>query len=735
MRDRSVLISRGVKLALLVAAASTLAAPASAQPNRTPVQVEVRGLFGDDVTPPQGWAPMLVTLENRTTRDLSGELHFRVRDWQNRGPEHVVPVDLPARATRRLQFTVKVRDGGDAQVQLLDGRTELGAGSVGIGYNASARGIVILSDPPRLRGRLLDLQDEQHEPYGGTRMVNLPVGVVSFDPDTADPLVPREAIAWTGIELVVASAPALERLDAAQRDALLDWIRTGGAMLVFPRTEQDVQAPILGSILGPVEWVDGYAYTSIPERAMGRVITSPPGSRVEQEHFGVSAALGFGRVYVAAFDGALEESFVEHDATRRAVDTVLNARIDMPGQDSPFYRFGSREMSSEPWNNNGSDFSTLRPALDPNESFRPALGLVAVVLLLYVFAVGPINFNYIGKKNRPILALVSTPVIAIGCLLVLLAVGYIGKGTTMRYRSISLLEAMEGERSGPERRYTGFFLTRPATFDLELPERGNAELLDEGGAQPPTITYDGDRPMLEGLQGGLWETLFVRREMISELGGSGITFERTDNHLSAVRNESALDLRDAFVVDNAGNVYAVGDVASGQTANIPGTPAHTFGTDVQMFWGRSDSDARALARQFGLDPREDADMIYGLVQTMGGGIKTPMPTLYARFDADPVMEAERFVPEEDLRFVRIVPRAARVQAAWYGGGPDDNPGSFDPLASPDAQNLGALGEEGSLFDPTDTVPEADLDAMGGGGIPGAPAPAQSPYGQLEGGAP
>src|SRR5690606_20624807 len=73
------------------------------------------------------------------------------------------------------------------------------------------------------------------------------------------------------------------------------------------------------------------------------------------------------------------------------------------------------------------DTSVLRAALDPNESFRPALGLVAVLLLLYVFAVGPINFHYVARRGKPTLALLSTPLISLLCLLLMASVAYVSK--------------------------------------------------------------------------------------------------------------------------------------------------------------------------------------------------------------------------------------------------------------------------------------------------------------------
>ncbi|HJK95110.1 MAG TPA: hypothetical protein RMH85_25585 [Polyangiaceae bacterium LLY-WYZ-15_(1-7)] len=653
--------------ALFFAALAPGLARAQQGEQRPPVGVEVGGLFGDDLVVPHTHAPVLVTLTNRTREAWQGTLELSVDDWRRRAERHRMRVDLPAGATRRVQLALRMRDSGATlRASYRQGRL-LGSASTTVGYNASARGVVVLADPPRLRQALLDIESEQEQPYGGSRRVALPIGAVPFDPDTGDPMAPTQAVAWSVAELVVASAPDLERLLPPQRRALFDWLRSGGQLLVFPRTPEDARAPAVGDLFGPLERVEGYAavghFATVPEAARSIGWVAPPGARVRAEPFGVSAPVGFGRAFLATYDGAAPPH-VDAPETRRAIVSLIE-RHRRRGTDAPLFAFGGADASSEPWASPWN-FRPLRASLDPNESFRPALGLVAVVLILYVFLVGPINFNWLSKKNKPTLALVTTPLAALGCLMVLLLVGYVGKGTTMRYRSVSMLELVEGEPVGPERRYLGTFLTRPTTFELESPERGVLRLLEEGGARPPVVTHDGSTPVLEELQGGLWETLFLREDRLVE-AGEGISFERSGNNLAAVVNRSELALRDAFVVDSTGNAYPVGDVPPGGRAPVAGTPTQSLGMDTPMFWGENDATLRAVTRLLGVDP-ERRKAVFGLVQNMGGTLVGPLPTLYARVEVPGEMLAGRFVPEMELRFVRVVPyvEGGPVPVRWEG---------------------------------------------------------------------
>lgn len=652
---------------------SLFATTTHAQDSNEPVELSVDGLFGPELLLPQRHVPIRVRVRNRLGVAVRGAIVVSSADWQSRPERHRVELDLPARAERTTQMTVYARDGGSLTVDFeIDGRRATRQ-YVSFAYDGAREGIVVLADPPRLRGSILDLQADQPQPYGGSRLVNVPVGVVGFDAQSGDPIAPLDVMGWNAVGLVVASAPTLERLTGPQRDALLAWIRGGGELLVFPRTPEDLRAPFLDSLVD-LAWIDDVAvrdhFAFVPEAARGKGLVgaeTPLGRRARAEGYGASTAVGFGRVHVATYDGTAPP-FHDSVEVRRLVSSIVGITTTR-GVERPLFAFGGADEVVDEWSGNWM-FQPLRSVLDPNESFRPALGLVAIVLLLYVIFVGPVSFTWIAKKNRPTLALVTTPIAASACLLLLLGVGYVGKGTTMRYRSVSLLELSEGETIGPERRYLGLFLTRPTTFDLEMPEVGTTRLLPESANRSVEVRARGDARVLGDLQGGLWETIFLREEKLTDLGGA-IVFERGESHLVAVRNESRVALHGAFVLDTSGGLYHVGEVPAGARVEIAAAPGLNVGYDNPTFYGESDPELRSVTNELGLPP-EDREALYGLTQVAGGSLVAAYPALYARIDpSGPAMLAGEFVREQELRLVRVVPyiEGAAVHPKWDQGAP------------------------------------------------------------------
>lgn len=632
--------------------------PSAAQAQVEPVEISVEGLFGPELLLPQRHVSLRVKLRNRTAGVLRGEVVVSASNWQSRPERHRLEVTLPPRGERTTQLTVYAPDGGNLTADFeVEGR-RVARQYASLSYDGARSGLVVLSDPPRVRGSLLGLQVNQEQPYGGARTVNVPVGVVSFDPQSGDPQVPLDVMGWNAVSLVVASAPTLERLSPAQRDALLTWIRAGGEVLVFLRTADDLRAPFLDELVDLV-WIDDVAvrdhFAFVPEGARGVGLVgadTPRGRRAREEGYGASTAIGFGRVHVASYDGTAPP-YYDAPEVRRLVSSILGTPRTR-GIDRPLFELGGSETQAmDQWTANW-EFQPLRSVLDPNESFRPALGLVAFVLLLYVIFVGPVSFTWIAKKNRPTLALVTTPVAATACLLLLLGVGYVGKGTTMRYRAVGLLELSEGEPIGVERSFLGLFLTRPTTFELQAPATGTLRLLRESANRSVDVRRSGDHLTLDGLQGGLWETLFLREEELTGLGGP-VVFERADAHLVAVRNESRVALRGAFVLDGSGNVYRVGDVAPGARVPIAPSSVMNVGAENPTFYGDTDPELRSLLNELGL-PIEQRQALFGLTQVAGGTLVNVYPALYARLDPKgPPMMAGLFARESELRLVRVSP--------------------------------------------------------------------------------
>ncbi len=643
-----------VLIALLGCFAPLGASAQTQQPQRRPVALAARPLFGEQLLLPNAHVPVLVTLQNRTDRTLSGHVVLEVDNYMTGKRAYEIAADLPPREGRQVVLTPYIVDGGTLSVRYRVGGRSIARTALNMAYSPALSGLVLLDNPSHLRGSLLEMEVE--EPgvgaYGAPRMVRLPLGTVPTDARSADPILPKNPVAWSAVTLLVTSAPAFERIGEAEREALVDWLRAGGQLLVFLRSDGDLAAPALSALIGPAELApvsdEALSTSFVPPNAEAKQLVSP---EVRAEVFGGSRRIGFGRVFVATYEGT-SPRYASAAQTRELVRAILT-RTRTPGADAPELPFGRYEdRISDDFFGGGPTFSALRPSLDPNEGYRPALALVAVVLLLYVLLVGPLNFTLVGRRGKPTLALLTTPIAAAGCLGVLLMVGYLGKGVTMRHRSVQVVEILEGERAGPARRYGGLFLTRPASFDMPSPERGIARPIGDGGDHPTTVS-DGEGTTLRGMQGGLWETIFVREDHIQDLGGE-ILFERAGRRVVAVVNHTGHDLHGAVVVDGIGGVYRVGDVPVGGRAIVPGTTTMTLGSG-NAFWGAEDYTVTQFAETMGF-PRDQREILDGVSKVLGGNFTVgSVPVLVAVVEMERDDVADTFRPELDYTFVRVVP--------------------------------------------------------------------------------
>ncbi|MFW5920790.1 MAG: hypothetical protein ACOCUS_03030, partial [Polyangiales bacterium] len=165
-------------------------------------------------------------------------------------------------------------------------------------------------------------------------------------------------------------------------------------------------------------------------------------------------------------------------------------------------------------------------------------------------------------------------------------------------------------------------------------------------------------PVLRSVSGRLWETVFVREDRMAKLG-RGIDLEHRDGRIVSVHNGTPHALRGAFVLDTTGNAYDVGDVPAGAYAEV--STAAAFSVATSGYWGIHDS--RRVAEQLGMHER--SKVIQGLSGITQNSLSaTSASVLYARWDKPPRPdEADTFVPEMEVRILRVVPRGdvARMQ--------------------------------------------------------------------------
>lgn len=661
-------------LALLVVLCVSATAQAQTQ---TPVNLVVRPLFGAETFGAGQYGTLLIEAENRTAQPLTGHVIVSNATYGSRPVVREMPLHLPPGAKRRAIVSLFVLNGASVNAQYEASGRVLGRASVSAGYGGQ-EGIVVLSDSPRLRGALVDTHVMRApDPYSGLTDFTVPVAAIEIDPQTGDPIVPNVAVGWTGVALVVASIPLVTRLPAREQGALVDWVRGGGLLVLVPRTDADLADPLVTSLLGELEIVPetdpnniAWASAFVPPESASRTLrgASP---LLRHELFGASRRVGFGRVFTLTFD-AMAPGTAERPETKTLIASIVSPVRNM-GTELSFLRIGSQADTLDDsyatmygGSYNGA-FGSLRPALDPNEGYKPALALVALLMLVYVFVVGPANFAFVGKRGKPILALVTTPIVAFVCLVMMLGLGFIGKGTRTRFRAVEMIEAIEGDSFATTRRYTGLFFATPRDLSIAEPPRGVHRLLLGPSTEPGRFIDEGGVTTLSEVRGRLWETRFLREDAIVDIGG-GVTFRRANQRIAAVENHTSFRLRHAVIVDGGGAVYPVGDIEPGgvATTSSPPTDTVTVGMMGGGYYGMSPT-ANGYERALGIasgpqpdgmpdDVEQRTALLAGLVGRVGGGLATAaMPALIALLDAPDREIADTFSREYELRLIRVIP--------------------------------------------------------------------------------
>jgi hypothetical protein len=269
-----------------------------------PVDLVADGIFGHDAFLSGGYATLLVRANNRTASALQGEIVVQARTWDQVISVHRVALDLPAREGRTTTLTVPAfEDGLSYVVTYGAGGSDLASTSLALSYSGSARPIVVLDDPPRLRAPLVGTHVSLIDTSGyyGSRDVEVPIGVATTDARSGDLLLPDSAAGWSNVLVAISTVPTLGRAGEPELAALEAWIRAGGHLVVMPTRGANLDHPFVRRTVGAL--TRGEA----TEGAVGPVlgITEAPLAcprEATREVFGCQVRVGFGTVWVTDFD-------------------------------------------------------------------------------------------------------------------------------------------------------------------------------------------------------------------------------------------------------------------------------------------------------------------------------------------------------------------------------------------------------------------------------------------------
>jgi len=473
-----------------------------------------------------------------------------------------------------------------------------------------------LDNPSRLAATVRGLSVVLRRKVSGSyRTPEVGVGSPGIDPATGEPFLPRWAAGYSTATLVVSSARRVANLGQREKVALFDWVLGGGALALALERPEDLRAPSLEAVVGgalrqtppTAELLEPTAFYVPVDSSLGssplspspmsaplrREELAPPSRLVERLRgftggnlrttpWGAAASYGLGEVHLLAFP--LDETAVSDRWTQlKVVDLVRHA---WERQASVALPLGQAALDDH-------RTSAVRRVLDPNENMRWTIVVSALLLLLYAALAGPLNFFLAARRGRPLRAVMWLPVWAAVTMLLVVAVGIVGKGVRGRARKLSLVEAGAGMERGTITRFRGLYASSASELTVRPSARGNLlDVATEGEFVSRSLLVDRDGLRVEDLRARPWQTMIVREDGTAELGG-GVSMVPAPGGDVIVKNRTAHDLVGVVLRTPAGSYVSFPRIADGATVSS------TQGEKLAMSVAPTGPGLRALsAHQF-----------------------------------------------------------------------------------------------------------------------------------------
>lgn len=400
---------------------------------------------------------------------------------------------------------------------------------------------------------------------------NATITTAPADETTGAHILPDRPSSYAHVAIVVAPASELESLAGADRDVLVGWVKGGGALAIAVREPADLARPVLVSLVGAgvqaapferrtpdqeeleeKEDEDGSVSAATP--AVQAKLSGFAGGRLRRSRFGAVADVGLGNVHLLAIDPWSKEANGDRWVQTQIVDVVADeparTAIGHTSLDDGFY--------SEP----------IIRALDANDSFRLALAIATLILVLYAIVVGPILFRRLAKRG-PVLAPYRWTVMASAATFTaVVVIGLVAKGGFgSRSRGLALVEVASGEPLGVLRSYRSFYGSSGQVISIaaHAPRSAFAEPSVRGATVATSAT---GASTLEHVAVRPWETVVVREDATITIG-QGITITQEGVDL-VVTNRSGIRIRDAIISSAELGCLGLGTIDDGARASSHG---------------------------------------------------------------------------------------------------------------------------------------------------------------------
>jgi hypothetical protein len=506
--------------------------------------VSVEPIFGE-VSPSAGWNDLVVTIENLEDAPFAGEVESGDGGGEPASGRVSYKVNVAAHTTTMARLPVAVPRFGSEPiiVRVRDAHGKVVAKrTVAVGTGSIPPTLVDLGPPSKslrgLRGAEVPVSSEP-----GTSRTLLRIGTVPRDPTTHAPLLPVRSAVYDGVDVVRAAAPELFAIGEPEMLALSTFVLEGGTLLVSGATVEDLDRPRLALL------VDPRLRASLRAGAISRT-TYGLGEIVFARD--AAAVAGAGRDLAGLHASPRGDLNRTPEIGEVLTESSLPEEVGRAHDRRSLRVFPHRGAGGY---DEATEGDAIERALDPNESFRGALGAAAVLLVLYAILAGPVLHLRARKRGAPFLPLLGAPLLAASAFGAVVGIGLTSRGVHARARHLALVEAGAGATRGTGVLYRGFFTNRREQLTVRpLAPTSSLARLEGGRTSADHLVVDETTTTLRDLVVLPWQTSVVKESgYFRDLGGS-VDVERRDGRLF-VHNGLERALVDVLVAEGGTATY------------------------------------------------------------------------------------------------------------------------------------------------------------------------------------
>ena len=508
------------------------------------------------------WLPMRVTVSNDGP-DRQG----LIRLGGTTGATYDAAVELPRGARKSLVMYVRPDAfARSVKARLVDGEQELSSTDVEVNAWPSRTEVV---------GLLLDRPLTAPQP--AARQEQQPVQVVPLA--LAD--LPARVEGLSSFDVLLVDGVELDTLSAEQHMALVDWVYTGGQLVVgaadgeqtlaglpeslrVARADANGEQVVAGTLLGELG----------PEARIVATTLTPGEGAVALDTLAVQKDIGRGRVTVLGFsmsDPALQALPTQNGLWHAVIR--FDAFDPNFGPDISPQEMQAQQLTQALYN---------LPALA-----LPPLRVLAGMLFGYILLVGPALYLILRRLDRQAWAWVAIPALTVLFSAATYGYGLRIRGDDIILNQITIVQPF-GERA-QARTYAGIFSPASQSYDVTVgadaltrPLQFDPRAWGQPGQSAAGGHYLQSGAGVRGLSVQQWAMSTFAAEATVPFDAVEAQLELGDNVLrGVVRNGSDTTLRDAAIL-HGGRAFLVGDLAPGaekpvefrlEDAVLPGGPS------------------------------------------------------------------------------------------------------------------------------------------------------------------